>query len=375
MTEAVRFYWRGREESIPLGEIPEADRKPLRIRRSVVQLYTPTVFQQLADGRFVAAVWEADGRIKLILCHPNLAKGGTDAFVLDTTLLPHVVLRVPRWDEVPGATALFLRAFGSEASSVEDCAAARRDLVDWLDRHGQAEMALIVRRYSNFPFGVRSDALEVIEAWRRLVIRGEREQIDCFFADVDQRFSRLGWSRETNIEADRNRGRPETSRFFCWVSNALPSPRVLLCLKRTAERRVRGGEYNIEAGAGIASLATAMQLALKEVIEPAAAALGLNVMYPRLGPISRIGPKTEATMAALAESADGEWPLPPSALPLWRHLIISAYQENVAIKPEELTAWFTASGWDEAPASELTRHFYGEMALIAEYEEAGRQPA
>jgi len=41
MTEAIRFYWRGRDASIPLGEIPEQDRTPLRIRRSVVQKYTP----------------------------------------------------------------------------------------------------------------------------------------------------------------------------------------------------------------------------------------------------------------------------------------------------------------------------------------------
>ena len=29
MTEAIRFYWRGRAASIPLGEIPEQDRTPL----------------------------------------------------------------------------------------------------------------------------------------------------------------------------------------------------------------------------------------------------------------------------------------------------------------------------------------------------------
>ncbi len=66
MTEAIRFYWRGRDESIPLGEIPEQDRTPLRIRRSVVQKYTPSVVKQLEEGRFVAAAWEAGGQIHLL---------------------------------------------------------------------------------------------------------------------------------------------------------------------------------------------------------------------------------------------------------------------------------------------------------------------
>ena len=84
MTEAIRFYWRGRDASIPLGEIPEQDRTPLRIRRSVVQKCTPSVVKQLEEGRFVAAAWEAGGQIHLILCHPNLAKGSADTFVVNT---------------------------------------------------------------------------------------------------------------------------------------------------------------------------------------------------------------------------------------------------------------------------------------------------
>jgi hypothetical protein len=58
MTEAIRFYWRGRDASIPLGEIPEQDRTPLRIRRSVLQRYAPSVVKELEEGRSVAAAWE-----------------------------------------------------------------------------------------------------------------------------------------------------------------------------------------------------------------------------------------------------------------------------------------------------------------------------
>jgi hypothetical protein len=103
MTEAVRFYWQGREASLPLGEIPEQDRTPLRMRRSVVQRYTPAVVEQLEKGRSVAAAWELGTQIHLILCHPNLAKGSADTFVVDAQMPPQLVLRPNSWNQVPEA--------------------------------------------------------------------------------------------------------------------------------------------------------------------------------------------------------------------------------------------------------------------------------
>ncbi len=56
-------------------------------------------------------------------------------------------------------------------------------------------------------------------------------------------------------------------------------------------------------------------------------------------------------------------------------LILTAFREDVALKPEELTAWFVDSGWDGQAATELTNRFYADAALVAEYQEAERQPA
>ena len=39
---------------------------------------------------------------------------------------------------------------------------------------------------------------------------------------------------------------------------------------------------------------------------------------------------------------------------------LTAFREDVALKPEELTAWFAASGWDEQAATELTNRFYAD---------------
>lgn len=377
MTEAIRFYWRGRDASIPLGEIPEQDRTPLRIRRSVVQKYTPSVVKQLEEGRFVAAAWEAGGQIHLILCHPNLAKGSADTFVVNTQMLPQLVLRLTGWDQAPEASQLFLRAFGSEAANVDECVAARCELVGWLAANGQPEMSKIVKHYSTFPFGVRSDALEVINIWRNISVKGQKEQIDRFLREIDQRFAGAGWSRNSVIEAEMNRDEHQINinRFHCWSTNPDNMPRVMLCLNRATERRVRGGTYNIEEGATLADLASVIQHILREVLEPGATAVGLKVAYPRLGPISRVGPKTQAAMTALVEAGDGQWPLPQQVEQRWRIFVLTAFREVVALKPEELTAWFAASGWDEQAATELTNRFYADVALISEYEEVERQPA
>jgi hypothetical protein len=375
MTEAIRFYWRGGDASIPLGEIPEQDRTPLRVRRSVAQKHTPSVVEQLDAGRFVAAAWEAGGQIHVILCHPNIAKGSADPFVVNTQVLPQLVLRLTGWDQAPAASRLFLRAFGSEAANVDECVAARRELVGWLAANGQPEMSQIVKHYSTFPFDVRSDALEVINIWRKISVGGEKEQIDQFLSEIDQRFAGVNWSRDSVIEAKFNRDEHQINRLHCWSTNPDNTPRVMLCLNRATERRVRGGTYDIEEGATLADLASVIQHILREVLEPGAKAVGLEVAYPRLGPISRIGPKTQAAMAALVEAGDGQWPLPQQVEERWRIVVVTAVREDVALKPEELTAWFAASGWDERAATELTNRFYADVALISEYQEAETQPA
>jgi hypothetical protein len=119
----------------------------------------------------------------------------------------------------------------------------------------------------------------------------------------------------------------------------------------------------------------AIQNVLKKVIEPATDAVGSEVTYPRLGPISRVGLITEAAMTAFARPGDGQCPVPEHVAPLWRNVVLTAFREDVALKPQELTAWFVSSGWDEPAAGELARQFYGDIALLAEHEEAERQPA
>ena len=375
MTKAIRFYWRGRDASIPLGKIPKQDRAPLRIRFSVVRKHTPSVVEHLNDIQFVAVAWEAGGQIHLILCDPQVAKGSSDPFVVNTQLLPQLVLRLTGWDQAPESSRLLLRAFGSEAANVDECVTARRELVDWLATNGQPEMSKIVKHYSTFPFDLRSDALEIINIWRKISVEGQEKQIEKFLSEIDQRFAGVGWSRDSVIEGKFNRNEHQINYLHCWSTNWDDRPRVMLCLNRATEGRVRGGTYDIKGSATLADLARVIQHILREVLEPGATAAGLEVAYPRLGPISRIGPKTQAAMIAFVEAGDGGWPLPRQVEERWRILVLTAFREDVALKPEELTAWFAASGWDEQAATELTNRFYADVALISEYQESERQPA
>jgi hypothetical protein len=376
MAEAVRFYWQAGEACLPLSALPEGDRNPLQVRRSVVKSNAPDVIKQLEAGRFVAAAWESDGQIRMILCHPNVAKGPADNLCVDTRALPRLVLTLSGWEEVPAASKLLLTAFGSEAADESDCEAARRTLAKWFGEHGQPEMTAVAKRFSRFPFGVRSDSIEIIRVWRRVLVQGEKEKIDRFLTEVEQRFLAHGWSRELEREARMNKDDRQINHIYCWVDGHDTGPRVMLCLNHATAQRVRGGTYDVfDRKTTLSDLAGAIQHALKEVLEPAAAAAGLEVLYAHIGPISRIGHKTAAALTDLAEAGDGQWPLSEQVEPLWRKLVHTAYRDEVAIHPEELTAWFVASGWSQDAAIELTKRFYSDVALIEEYEEAGRQPA
>jgi hypothetical protein len=375
MEESARFYWHRGEATLTLAAVPAEDRSPLRVRLGVLRAHAPAVIRQFEEGQFVAGAWRSGGQIYMIVCHPSYAKGSDDTICLNTAALPRVVIKLRDWEEGPEVARLLLTAFGSEAADEEECVSARRALIDWLTGHGQAEMAEVVKHFFSFPFGIRSDALDVVNIWRHVLVKGQREQIDRFLRDAQQRFEALGWSQDPASEGRMNRGEYRRNRFYCWISRPNIKPRVLLCLNRTTDRRVRGGTYDLlDERAGLSDLAAEIQLVLADVLEPAAAAAGLEVSYPRLGPISRVGPRTTAAMTALAEAGDGQWPLQESLEPVWRNFVLTAFRDDVALNPEELTEWFLASGWDEQASMELTKRLYTEAALLGEFEEAGRQP-
>ena len=119
----------------------------------------------------------------------------------------------------------------------------------------------------------------------------------------------------------------------------------------------------IDERATVADLASTIQHILKDVLEPAAAALGLEISYPRLGPISRVGNKTEAAMTALAEAGDGQWPLSEQLEPYLADFCSYGFSGRCCTPTGRIDCVVLASGWDEQAATELTSRFYTEAAL------------
>lgn len=376
MDEAVRFYWLRGDATLSLNSIPEEERAPIRIRRSVAQRHIPDVVKHLEANRLVAAAWPTGKFDTMILCHPNVAKGAGDGFILDTRSLPWVNLQLHGEVDAKQTARLFLAAFGSEAVTTEECLAARHRLAEWPEANEQPEMAAKVRRLMKFPIGFRSDALDVVNSWRHVLVKGQKTELDSYMREVGKRFIGLGWSRDKKFEDLHNRTSHQMNRFHCWVSGEGSFPRVMLCLNRATDHRVRGGTYDLlDGGTSLLDLASEIQRVLGEVLEAAAAETGLQVSYPRVGPISRVGSRTQAAMDDLAKAGDGQWPFPQEAEVQWRKFVFTAFREGAAFRPEELHDWFLGSGWEEKAASELTKRFYDDVALLDEYEEAGRQPA
>ncbi len=224
----------------------------------------------------------------------------------------------------------------------------------------------------------RLDVFDVFNAWRHMLITGQPDQLDRLEGEMGRRFLELGWSRDTAREGKLNRDPYQRNRFMCWVSGPARGPRVLLLLNRATSRRVRGGSYDLlddPNGTGLNGMAGIVQRALTEIVEPAAAAIGLTITYPRLGPISRVGPRTTAIMTGFAESAAGQWPLPKPLEPEWRRFVAGACRDDVAFEPAELKAWFAANGWDDGASAELSRRFFADAELLAAYDEAEERPA
>lgn len=217
-----------------------------------------------------------------------------------------------------------------------------------------------------------AEAIDVINTWRDVLVKGQSDQLDRFLDEVGRQFQRSGWSRDTALEGKMNRDPDQLSRFYCWVDRPGREPRLMLCLNRKTERRIRGGTYSLiddRTGASVKEVAAVVQQVLADVIEPAAAAVGLSADYPRFGPISRVGPRTDMALRAFAEAADGRWPLTEALVSAWRRFVVTAYQDDVAFEPGELARWFKANGWDADAAAELTGRFFADVALLDEYDE------
>lgn len=218
-------------------------------------------------------------------------------------------------------------------------------------------------------------AIDQIASWRGILIEGRADQITSMLKDLEARLKSKGFVPDEEAEERMNWHASQSNRVRCYVGGPADGPRLLLCLNRVSERRVRGGTYTLidsPPGTGPAEVASVISDVISNVIIPSANDVGLRVTRPRLGPNSVVQPKTMAALVAFSDVATGEvLPLSQSSEAAWRRFLIAASQEDVAFDKDELSDWFVSNGWNSEDARTLTERFVREATLLAEYSEAG----
>ena len=218
-------------------------------------------------------------------------------------------------------------------------------------------------------------AVDLIASWRRILIEGKAEQITSMLEDLEARLKSKGFERDAEAEKNMNWHPYQRNRVLCFVGGPEGGPRLLLCLNRVTERRVRGGTYSLldaSSDAGPVEVAAVVDDVIRNVIVPSANSFGLKVARPRLGPNSLVQPKTMAALLAFSDVATGGGlPLSEVAEAAWRKFLITAFQEDVAFDKDELRDWFSSNGWESEDARTLTERFVREATLLDEYSEAG----
>jgi hypothetical protein len=218
-------------------------------------------------------------------------------------------------------------------------------------------------------------AVDLIASWRRILIDGRAEQISSMLGDLEARLSGKGFERDAEAEKTMNWHPYQRNRVLCFAGGPEGGPRLLLCLNRVSERRVRGGTYSLIDGpseAGAVEVAAVLDDVIRNAIVPSARSFGLEVARPRLGPNSLVQPKTMAALLAFSDVATGGGlPLSEASEAAWRKFLITASLEDIAFDTEELRDWFVNNGWESEDAGILTERFVREASLLAEYSETG----
>jgi hypothetical protein len=217
-------------------------------------------------------------------------------------------------------------------------------------------------------------AIDLINSWRRILIEGKPEQICPMLEDIERRFKEKGFVRDPAVEKTMNWHPHQRNVLLCFVGGPPEGPRLMMCLNRVSERRVRGSTYSL-LGSVLASpdeVAVVIDDVIKNVIVPSTSSYGLKVTKPQLGLKSLIPPRTLAALLGFTDTAPGAFPLPATAETAWRKFLIAACGEEVAFDTIELTDWFIANGWSSEDARGLTEKFVGEAALLTEYAETIR---
>jgi hypothetical protein len=218
----------------------------------------------------------------------------------------------------------------------------------------------------------RLEAIETINSWRRILIEGNADSVSRMLDDVERGLSEAGWRRDPDREVRLAELSGRKDGWWCFVGGPNRGPQVMLSLARVSDRRVRVAAYSLLDGPAEmqpTDVARVVDWAIRDVVKLLASKHGLKVTIPRLGHLSRVPPKTLASLRLFSDLAVGAWPLNLEQERLWRRFIINACREDAAFDIDELSDWFVTNGWSSEDAGRLTTRFQNEASLISEFQE------
>lgn len=216
------------------------------------------------------------------------------------------------------------------------------------------------------------EAIETINSWRRILIEGNADSVSQMLVDIETKLSEAGWRRDPNSEVRLAGPSGRKDAWRCFAGGPDKGPRVMLGLARVSDRRVRGGTYSLLDGLAemqTTDVARVVEWVIREVVTPTASKHGLKVTIPRLGFLSRVPPKTLASLRLFSDLAAGTWPLNSEQERSWRRFVIYACREDAAFDIDELSDWFVTNGWSSEDSLGLTDRFQSEASLISEFQE------
>jgi hypothetical protein len=215
-------------------------------------------------------------------------------------------------------------------------------------------------------------AIETINSWRRILIEGSADSVSQTLVDIETTLREAGWRRDPDSEVRFAGPSGRKDAWRCFIGGLDKGPRVMLGLARVSDRRVRGGTYSLLDGPAEmqpTDVARVIEWVIREVVVPTASKHRARVTIPRLGYLSRVPPKTLASLRVFSDLAAGTWPLNHEQERSWRRFVINASREDAAFDIDELLDWFVTNGWSSEDGRRLTDKFQNEAALISEFQE------
>ena len=217
---------------------------------------------------------------------------------------------VPRHVDRTAHGSFFARQLICTPGSVPVSTVFSRPGVGALDRRGILCVIgwLLLRLAFDLPElgGLAMDGIQAIEtlnSFRRILVEGKPQQISLMLADIEERLKGEGFTREPIAEKRLNWNPARRNTFLCFLGGPQGGPKLLLCLNRVSDRKVRGATCSFIEGpdASPVQVAEVVDSVINKIIVPSSNHFGLKVTQPRFGPLSVVPP---TTMTALVTFTD-----------------------------------------------------------------------